>query len=133
MLTIINTTPHEIVVLEEEGVEKNEKGLLVSTPQAMKVRLKIPTSDIVVRVTTEVQQMGNIATQLGSIPIQKTVYGDVEGLPEEKGDVWYVVSGLVANAVKYQRGDCLSPGSQVRDRDNPTRILGCLSIEFPTK
>jgi hypothetical protein len=133
MLTIVNTTPHEIVVLEEEGVETNEKGLLVSTPETMKVRMKIPPSDIVVRVTTKVQQMGNIATQLGSIPIQKTVYGEVEGLPEETGDVWYIVSGLVANAVKNHRGDCLSPGSQVRDRNKPDRTLGCLSIEFPTK
>jgi hypothetical protein len=72
------------------------------------------------------------AGEIDGIPIESVIYGEIEGLPEYQEEVYYIVSGLVAAAAaKIGRVDCLAPGALVRDKNNPSLILGCLFLQKP--
>jgi len=99
---IINLTPHDITIVRDGGTTT------------------IPKSGDVARVSTTAEVVGII----DGIPIYKTVYGDVVGLPEPRPDTFYLVSTLVAQAVK--RPDVLSPGELVRGPDG--QPIGCKGL-----
>jgi hypothetical protein len=72
------------------------------------------------------------AEPIDGIPVETVIYGEIEGLPEYQEEVYYIVSGLVAAAAaKIGRVDCLAPGALVRDKNNPSLILGCLFLQKP--
>ena len=53
----------------------------------------------------------------------------ITGLPPEQDGIYLIVSGLVAaTASQLGRNDCVAPNKLVRDADNPSAILGCLSL-----
>ncbi|HMN10954.1 MAG TPA: hypothetical protein PKD55_01365 [Bellilinea sp.] len=58
------------------------------------------------------------------IPVNKTVYGDVYGLPPE-GDEPLIVSLLLKQALP-DRKDLYSPGQLVRDEKG--NVVGCLGL-----
>ena len=105
-MNIINLTAHTInVFLEEKEIAFPSQGLA--------------------RVKTEEKEVGKI----NSIPVVKTVYTDVEGLPESQEDTIYLVSTLVLQALKangINRTDCLAPNTGVSGaiRDDQGRIVG---------
>jgi len=102
---LVNLTPHEIRVVGEDGEE----------------RLVIPPSGKVARVRTEQTTVG----QVNNIPVVRTMYGDVEGLPEPSENTLYIVSTLVAQAVPY-RDDVVAPDTSPNGvvRDEEGRIIG---------
>ena len=100
-MKIINLTPHEVKVLNTDGE------VVQSFP-----------SEGVVRCQVTRQQEGEV----NGIPINRTVFGEVEGLPEPQDDVVYIVSAIVAQAAK-DRGDLVIPDDAVRDEQG--RIVGC--------
>ena len=104
-MKIKNLTPHEIKVVGEDG----------------EVKMVIPPSGQVARVRAEQKVVGEI----DGVPVVKTVFGDVEGLPEPREGVVYIVSSLVAQAVR-EREDVVAPDTSplgaVRDADG--RIVG---------
>ena len=100
---MINLTPHSITLLC--GV----------TPMV------IPPSGVVARVSSHTEVIGNI----GDIPITKTAYSAVEGLPEPEEGTIYIVSALVAQRVPA-RDDVFIPNESVRDENG--RIIGCKSL-----
>ena len=104
-MKIVNCTPHVVTFVDGAGE-------IVHT---------IPASGIVPRVSTAVSVVGDI----NGIPDEVTTYRDVEGLPDPAPDTIYIVSALVANAVKG-RDDLRVPGRQVRDSDG--RVIGCMSL-----
>ena len=58
--------------------------------------------------------------------------GILENLPEPAPETFYVVSGITASIAKlHGREDCLSPNKLVRDVDDGSRVLGCLSLRKP--
>ncbi len=59
------------------------------------------------------------------IPVFRTTFGEVEGLPEPQDDTLYIVSLLVRRARPY-RGDLLSPGQLIRDAEG--RPIGCKGL-----
>lgn len=70
------------------------------------------------------------AGEIDGIAIESVTYGEIEGLPEPQEGVYYIVSGLVAAAAaEIGRKDCLAPGALVRDKNNPSLILGCLFLQ----
>ena len=123
---IINATPHTITIVSKKGVEQDSrKQFLAETVQVVR---DIPPSGILPRVSMSNSPAGEI----DGIPIESVAYGEIEGLPEYQDDVYYIVSGLVAAAAaKLGRGDCLAPGALVRDKNNPSVILGCLFLQKP--
>ena len=102
---LINLTPHTLNVHTPSGV------------------VDIPTSGTVARVATTETPCEEVA----GIPVTRTVFGEVTGLPEPHEGVFLVVSLLVRTAAEAAgRVDCLSPGPLVRDADG--RPVGCRGL-----
>jgi len=103
-MEIINLTPHDVVlVLGEEKVV-------------------FPSSGIVARCKTTRQTVNIIKVNGRDIAINKTIFGEVENLPQPKADTMYIVSSLVAQAAK-DRDDLIIPDDTVRD--DKGAIVGC--------
>lgn len=103
-MTIVNLTPHSITFVRE-----GESSLVIEP------------SGILARVSTKIETIGNI----DGIPITKTAFGEVEGLPEPAEGTIYLVSSLVAQRVT-NRNDVFIPSESVRDDQG--RIIGCKSL-----
>lgn len=101
-MNIRNFTPHTITVVRTDGetIAKFQ-------------------SEGIARCATTRQQIDAIA----NIPVNITRFGQVEGLPEPQADTVYIVSALVAQAVKGNRDDVVVPDDTVRDGEG--RIMGC--------
>jgi hypothetical protein len=128
-MTIINATPHTITILNKEaGITQDEKKQFLGNKEAIVVLKEIPASGILPRV----KMSNEPAEPIDGIPVETVIYGEIEGLPEYQEEVYYIVSGLVAAAAaKIGRVDCLAPGALVRDKNNPSLILGCLFLQKP--
>jgi hypothetical protein len=126
---IINATPHTITILNKEaGITQDEKKQFLGNKEAIVVLKEIPASGILPRV----KMSNEPAEPIDGIPVETVIYGEIEGLPEYQEEVYYIVSGLVAAAAaKIGRVDCLAPGALVRDKNNPSLILGCLFLQKP--
>lgn len=102
-MKIVNLTPHEINFILEEKT------------------MNVPSSGVA-RCEMSTEKVGRI----GDLDVYKNVYGEVSGLPEERADTIYIVSALVAQAVKGLRSDCYVVNDTVRDESG--RIIGCRSL-----
>lgn len=95
-----NFTPHKVVLVKSDGD-----------------RIEIPPEGTVPRVRMEVRETGEV---LG-VPVVETVAAGVEGLPEPRPGVYYIVSRAVAAACP-DRDDLLVPDDLVRDGEG--RVIG---------
>jgi len=91
---LINCTPHEVVVLRDNGTN-----------------FVVPVSGNVVRVQSTKVLVGLV----DGVEVYKTSFGSVEGLPEPKDGVVYIVSTLCLTALGGSRNDCVAPGDAVRN------------------
>jgi hypothetical protein len=125
-MTLINATPHSITLVSRRGVEQDNRRQFLAEAKTVEILREIPPSGILARVS-----MVNLpAGEIDGIAIESVIYGEIEGLPEPQEGVYYIVSGLVAAAAaKIGRVDCLAPGALVRDKNNPSLILGCLFLQ----
>ena len=101
-MDIINLTPHTLNIHNPQGI--------INLPSSGKVR-----------VSTEYKHVDTI----NGVEVFECEYGRVEGLPEAKDGVIYIVSGLVKAAVP-NREDVMSPGELVRDEHG--RPIGCRGL-----
>lgn len=101
---IINATPHAVNIISDNGES-----------------LRTFEPEISVRVSSHCEVVGTLA----GIPIDSATFGEVEGLPEYREGVYYIVSRLVKQALP-DREDLLCPGQQVRDSEG--RVIGCKSL-----
>jgi len=88
-----------------------------------RVFLEIPPSGQVAKCKVEEVEV----ERLSNVPIVKSQYGEVEGLPEPRKDVLYIVSFPVANA-KKDRKDLIVPTRLVRDKEG--NIIGCRAFQI---
>ncbi|KEJ93182.1 hypothetical protein [Synergistes jonesii] len=102
---LINLTPHEICVYMDDG------DILV-----------IPPDETPARCVESSQKI----YELNGVPVVIKKYGDVEGLPEKEPGHAYIVSIIVANAVRGTRGDVYITADLVRDASG--RVVGCRSF-----
>ena len=65
------------------------------------------------------------ADAIESIPVNRTVFGTVEGLPKPQDGVYYMVSSLVAQALP-SRTDLFVPDDVIRDEAG--RVIGCRAL-----
>jgi len=99
-MNIINLTPHDInLLLEDDVIVFKSKGI------------------------ARVQQKEALDEYFDRVPIYKNKYGEVEGLPEEKDGVYYIVSFVVASALKDKRNDLLIVTKT--ERNEKGQIIGC--------
>lgn len=119
---VINLTPHAINLYKLEDcaeiTQGNYKTLILK--EGVSPMMVLP-SEGVARATQTKKQIDTIE----GIPVNATVYGDVEGLPEPSQGTFYVVSALTAQAAK-NRSDLLIVDSTVRDADG--KIVGCTAF-----
>ena len=103
----INLTPHTLNLYDEDGIP-------VAT---------IPPSGDVARVAVRRVANGNI----DGIPVFKTTYGQVAGLPAPRPGTIYIVSGMVrAHPDVRDRADVFQPGELLRDTDG--RPVGAIGL-----
>lgn len=86
-ITVVNMTPHAIIVVNEEGE-------MVAT---------YPPSGEVARVQTTTEVTASVA----GIPVRRTAFGNVTGIPESQPGMVFITSTIVAQAAK--RPDVISP------------------------
>lgn len=92
------------------------------TPHTVTINGKDYPSEGVARCTSEVKVVDN----LEGIDITETTFGEVFGLPEEVLGIRYIVSRIVAEAVKGKREDCFIVSETIRNEEG--RIVGCKSL-----
>ncbi len=108
--SIVNLTPHEIVVLNERG----EK-IFAVPPSGQIARVKVE------RVLSEYHF---------EAPCYRTKFGALEGLPAEEPGVMYLCSLLACQAAwALGRADVCSPGELTRDEKGLP--VGCIGFTLP--
>jgi hypothetical protein len=105
-MTLKNLTPHQIVVVGASG-------------ETLAV---LPPSGNVARVAMTREIVGEVA----GLPVYRSQYGSLVGLPAEDAGVALVVSAMVRLAVPG-RSDVYSPGELVRGADG--QPVGCRGLE----
>jgi hypothetical protein len=105
MKTLVNLTPHTINLFGSN--DSNQA--IPSTGVARCVA--IPT----------------VVGEVNGVPVRRTQFGAVTGLPEPSEGVIFIVSMLVASAAK--RDDVVFPDDVVRDPDG--KIIGCRALGCP--
>lgn len=114
VITIVNTTPHEVKIVDTEG----------------NVVKTFAPSGLTIRLAQETVTVGS----LDGVSLTRTVYGEpamvsAEGqsspLPEVKEGTYYLVSAMIKGALP-ERADLLVPAEQVRDEAG--RVVGCRSL-----
>ena len=105
-MKIVNLTPHDIVVMAEDGTEFR----------------RYPASGTIARAASKTEIIG----ELDGVPVARQQFGEVSGLPDPEPGTVYLVSLVVGQAMKGQRDDLYgpdtSPDGAVRDDDG--RIIG---------
>lgn len=101
---ILNYTPHEINIVDDEG----------------KIIIAIPSSGV-----ARVSSNETIVSEELGFPETATFFGDVEGLPPYDEDTIVIVSRLVMN-LSPSRDDLRVPGLQVRNDQG--QVIGCKSL-----
>jgi hypothetical protein len=110
-LKLVNLTPHEIVVYQGDNVV-----------------LRIPPSGRVARVVAKEEIVGVV----NGVPLVRTVYGEIQGLPDPQPGTIYIVSLLVLQALQGRRNDVVAPNTGPTPlgavRDAQGRIIGVRSF-----
>lgn len=100
----INLTPHEVSLVDDQG-----SILLVIQPEETSARCAVKRE---------------IAFLADGVQVNRSVFGEVIGLPDPVEGTWYIVSRIVAEAAR--RGDLLVPDETVRNSEG--QIVGCKSF-----
>ena len=103
---IRNLTPHKVSVFDQDG-----NTVAVFEPVGL----------------ARCAQYTQVIAKVNGINITTSVFGEVEGLPEEQPGVYYIVSRLCLSACP-DRHDLLVPNELVRDDDG--NIIGCQSFSI---
>lgn len=91
-MKIINLTPHDIMY--------SNRG-----------KFQVIKTSGEARCLLESRMIGSI----GEIPVYQNTYGQVVGLPDEEEGTYYVVSRIVAEAMKGKRNDLFIVDKTIRD------------------
>ena len=100
----INLTPHEVTLVDNQG-----DITLVIKPEETPARCAVKRE---------------IAFIADCIQVNRSLFGEVVGLPAPIQGTWYIVSRIVAEAA--QRSDLLVPDETVRNSEG--QIVGCKSF-----
>lgn len=105
-MIIKNLTPHAITIY---------------APDRITVLQSVAPEGIFPRVSTTQEVVGEI----NKIPVQRVIYGDIDGLPNPEPDTIFIVSQMVLSALNGSRTDVFAPDTgKGAVRDGEGRILG---------
>ena len=103
-MKIVNLTPHALNFLDAEN----------------RVVLIVPSSGVA-RAAQRRENIGTIYADGVTLPVTRSVFGAVDGLPAPEAGTIYVVSAITAQAVP-EREDVFIVDDSVRDENG--RIIG---------
>ena len=106
-IKVINCTPHDVNIITENG------------------SITFPKSGIIPRLTESQKKINSINSNGIEIDIMAKSFLEPEGLPEPQEGTIFIVSALVAGAVK-NRNDLFIPNDTIRDDQG--RIVGCKNL-----
>ena len=106
MKKIINLTPHDVNIYEGNVL-----------------LLTIKASNIVARVDVTTNILAENIND--TIPVSKSCFGKIKGLPNPEEDTIYIVSRMIAERAK-DRDDLYITNGSVRDENG--HIIGCTSL-----
>jgi len=110
-MNVINLTPHPIVLMPYEGCQY--------------CYVDIPTSGEIARCAVDRVQVDTITIDDITVPVNRTQFGEVTGLPDPRPDTIYIVSAVVAQAVP-DRPDVFIVDDAVRDDQG--RVVGARAL-----
>ena len=103
-MKIVNLTPHALNFLDAEN----------------RVMLTVPSSGVA-RAAQRRENIGTVDVDGVTLPVTRSVFGAVDGLPAPEAGTIYVVSAITAQAVP-EREDVFIVDDSVRDENG--RIIG---------
>ena len=104
---VVNCTPHDVNLITENG------------------SITFPRSGIIPRLTEQQNKINSVIVNGIEIDIMSKSFLEPEGLPEPKENTIFIVSALVAGAVK-NRDDLVIPNDIIRD--DKGNIIGCRNL-----
>ena len=107
-MTIKNLTPHDVNVVCENGKT-----------------VTFPPEGIIPRCTQSSEKIGEVTVGDDTVDIVKSVFGQVNDLPEREKDTIFIVSMVVAKAAS-DRDDLVIPTDLVRNEAGA--IIGCKAL-----
>lgn len=105
-MRILNLAPHPITLLGRDGTETT------IAPETTPARVSATSEQV---------------AEIDGLPVIRQAFGAVEGLPDARTGVMYIVSRVVAARAPAYRRDLLVPARLVRD--DAGRIQGCAALE----
>lgn len=99
--------------------------ILNFTPHTVNIIIGESTTAITSNGIARVSATEAVVGIINDIPLVETIYGQVEGLPEQQEDTIIIVSRLVLSAVS-DRTDLVVPAGQVRDAEG--KVIGCTGL-----
>lgn len=128
---VVNLTPHQINFITSYNIEigrdelgapeyVTEERIHTLKPSGTVARCKVDRQEVDSIIAQEVDEEWDF-----TLPITKTKFGEVEGLPEPQEGIIYIVSNLVAQAVP-DREDVFFPDDIVRDEHG--NVIGCRAL-----
>ena len=106
-IKLVNCTPHDVNLITESE------------------NITFPRSGIIPRLTEQQVKINSINSNGIEIDIMEKSFLEPEGLPESQENTIFIVSALVAGAVK-NRDDLVIPNDIIRDEEG--RIIGCKNL-----
>ena len=126
---IINLTPHQINFVLPYNIEIGQDEMGIPQYVTEERSYSLPPSGTVARCNVDREKKEKIIDEIDgweiTIPVTKTRFGEVEGLPEPQEGIIYIVSNLVAQAVP-DREDVFFPDDLVRDENG--NVIGCRAL-----
>ncbi len=116
---MVNLTPHPITICDEKC-----HPVLTLPPSGRVARVRQERK--MIKILQMIQRIDEVTEDLVMVPVVETEFGEVEGLPDPRKGVVYLVSSVVLEAVKDKRKDVVAPdtgpGSVCRDENG--RVVG---------
>jgi hypothetical protein len=122
-MQFINLTPHAITLVQGAIEEGSRPGSFVAEKEKIQVILEIPKGDSIATIEFVEKSVE------GNIPLRIKFLKEIANLPPQQEGTIYIVSLAVALAATG-RDDLAVPGQQVRQKDDPRIVLGCLSLDL---
>ena len=104
---VVNCTPHDVNLITKSG------------------NITFPRSGIIPRLKEVQNKISSVTVNSIKIDIMRKSFSEIEGLPEPQENTIYIVSALVAGAVKG-RDDLVIPNDIIRD--DKGNIVGCKNL-----
>lgn len=99
---VVNLTPHEVVVVLENGE-----------------KVTFPPSGVVARVATNEEQLRTVYR----VPVVKREWGQLENVPEPEEGVFYLVSSVVFEAAQGRKDLLVPDTGKTAVRDEKGQVV----------